>query len=67
MARAIQGAANFTLAMSKGFVIMTSWLRSLSLIKKEERNQKYYSIGSRISRIWSQPDLQSKFQDSQNF
>lgn len=47
MATAIQGTANFTPAMSKGFVLMISWLGSLSIIKKEEWNQKYYSIGSK--------------------
>ena len=66
MATTIQGAANFTPVVSKGFINMISWLESLSIIKKEEGKQKY-SIGIRISGVWGQSDLQSKFQYSQDF
>ena len=68
MATATQGAADFTPVVSKALVHIISCLGtelwSLSSINNKEWSQKWWGIGRKSSLVWSQPDLQTKFQDN---
>ena len=71
MATATQGAADFTPVVSKALVHIISCLGtelwSLSSINNKEWSQKWWGIGRKSSWVWSQPDLQTNFQDNQVF